>query len=56
MINDSSYILRPNILDRTSELEITREKFELIKQGRKTLNAALTIEEKYELLYCNYRV
>lgn len=54
MINDSRYTLRPNILDNAPELEITREKFEIIKQARKTLNAALAIEEKYELLYCNY--
>lgn len=54
MISDSRYTLRPNILDSAPELEITREKFELIKQARKTLNAALAIEEKYELLYCNY--
>lgn len=54
MINDNKYTLRPNILDRAPELEITREKFENIKQAKKTLNAALAIEEKYELLYCNY--
>jgi len=54
MNNFDKYTLRPNILDRAPELEITKNKFEKIKTARKTLNAALAIEEKYEILYCNH--
>lgn len=48
------FSLRPDVLDPAPELEISREKFEEIKRARTLLSAALAIEEKYEILYCNY--
>jgi len=43
-----------NVLGRNPEVEISREKFEEIKQCITALNAALAAEEKYELITCNY--
>jgi hypothetical protein len=54
MLSQDRYCLTINILDRNPEIEISREKFEDIKQCTATLSAALAVEEKYELITCNY--
>jgi len=55
MVKDNKFILTINTLEKHPCLTISEEQFEQIKLHKKTLQAALAIEEKYELLMCNYK-
>ena len=54
MSSQERYLLTINTLDRNPEIEISKEKFEDIKRCIAILSAALAVEEKYELITCNY--
>lgn len=54
MLSQDKYCLTVNVLDRNPEIEISKEKFEDIKQCIAILSAALAVEEKYEIVTCNY--
>ncbi|MFK0090188.1 hypothetical protein ACIQUS_23195 [Pseudomonas sp. NPDC090755] len=54
MTNQERYCLTINTLDLNPEIEISKDEFENIKRCRATLSAALAVEEKYELITCNY--
>ena len=48
------YVLRKAVLGKVPEIEITEEKYLAIRDAREVLTNALAIEEKYEILICNY--
>lgn len=48
------YQLTLAILDPRQELEIDKERFDLLKGARHTLIEAFALEEKYEILISNY--
>jgi hypothetical protein len=48
------YVLRKAVLGKVPEIEITEENYLALQDARKVLANALAIEEKYEILICNY--
>lgn len=54
MLSQDRYCLTINVLGRNPEVDISKEEFENIKQCNAALYAALAVEEKYELITCNY--
>ncbi|MFJ5283023.1 hypothetical protein ACIP66_04085 [Pseudomonas sp. NPDC088429] len=54
ILSQDRYCLTINVLGRNPEVDISKEEFENIKQCNAALNAALAVEEKYELITCNY--
>jgi hypothetical protein len=48
------YIIRKAVLELTPEIEISRDEYDLLREARGVLIAALAIEEKYEILIANY--
>ena len=48
------FILRLNVLEKYSEIQIDEQKFQLLKSSRVILSEALFLEEKYEILVSNY--
>lgn len=50
-----TYALWALVLDKNPEIHISKAEFERFKQARICLNAALALEENYDLLLSNYR-
>jgi hypothetical protein len=48
------YVLRKAVLGKVPEIEITEENYLALRDAREVLANALAIEEKYEILICNY--
>ncbi|MDN5941464.1 MAG: hypothetical protein L0H94_06250 [Nitrospira sp.] len=48
------YVLRKAVLGKVPEIEITEENYLALQNAREVLTNALAIEEKYEILICNY--
>lgn len=52
--NNTKYILRIATIGDFPEIEISQDEFERLEKSRKFLNAALAIEENYEMLIRSY--
>lgn len=52
--NGMRYVLRKAVLGKVPEIEITEENYLALRNAREVLANALAIEEKYEILICNY--
>jgi hypothetical protein len=52
--DDMRYVLRKAVLGKVPEIEITEENYLALRDAREVLANALAIEEKYEILICNY--
>ncbi len=54
MENPEKYILTVLALGKRPKIEMNKEKFEKLKQAKKTLSKALSFEEQYEIVMHNY--